>query len=119
MREGVDNIRRREQDLTQRLIDGLLDVPGVRVYGGLDADRQIGVVSFNIDGVSPSEVGSRLDDEYQIMCRVGLHCAPAAHRTIGTFPNGTVRFGLGTFTTEDEIDSAVEAVKGLAEKGKP
>ncbi len=118
MREGVDNIRKRERDLTQRLIDGLLDIPGVEVYGCLDADRQIGVVSFNIDGMSPSEVGLRLDDEYQIMCRVGLHCAPAAHRTIGTFPNGTVRFGLGTFTAEDEIDAAVQAVKGLAERRK-
>jgi cysteine desulfurase family protein len=118
MREGVDNIRRRERNLTQRLIEGLLDTHGVKAYGGLDADRQIGVVSFNIDGMSPSEVGLRLDDEYQIMCRVGLHCAPAAHRTIGTFPNGTVRFGLGTFNTEDEIDAAVEAVKGLAERRK-
>jgi cysteine desulfurase family protein len=118
MREGVDNIRKRERNLTQRLIDGLLDIPGVKVYGCLDANRQIGVVSFNIDGMSPSEVGLRLDDEYQILCRVGLHCAPAAHRTIGTFPDGTVRFGLGTFNTEDEIDAAVEAVRDLAEKGK-
>jgi selenocysteine lyase/cysteine desulfurase len=119
MREGVDNIRRRERDLTRRLIDGLLDIPGVKVYGGLDTDRQIGVVSFNIDGMSPSEVGLRLDDEHLVLCRVGLHCAPAAHRTIGTFPDGTVRFGLGTFNTEDETDAAVEAVRDLAEKGKP
>lgn len=118
MREGVDNIRKRESDLTQRLIDGLLDIHGVKVYGCLDADRQIGVVSLNIDGMSPSEVGLRLDDEYQILCRVGLHCAPAVHRTVGTFPDGTVRFGLGTFTTEDEIDAAIEAVRDLAEKRK-
>jgi len=118
MREGVDNIRKRERDLTQQLIDGLLDIPGVRVYGGLDADRQIGVVSFNIDGMLPSEVGLLLDDEYQVLCRVGLHCAPGAHRTIGTFPDGTVRFGLGTFTAEDEIDAAVEAVKSLSERSK-
>jgi selenocysteine lyase/cysteine desulfurase len=119
MREGVDNIRKRESDLTRRLIDGLLDIHGVKVYGCLDADRQIGVVSFNIDGMSPSEVGLCLDDEYQVLCRVGLHCAPAAHRTIGTFPDGTVRFGLGTFTAEDEIDAAVEAVRVLAKKGRP
>jgi cysteine desulfurase family protein len=119
MREGVDNVRKRECDMTQRLIDGLLDIPGVKVYGGLDANRQIGVVSFNIDGMSPSEIGLRLDDEYRILCRVGLHCAPAAHRTIGTFPDGTVRFGLGTFNTEDEIDAAIEAVKNLAGKGGP
>ena len=115
MREGAEAIRKRERDLTHRLINGLLGIPGVTVYGGLDADRQIGVVSFNIEGVSPSEVGLRLDDEYEIMCRVGLHCAPAAHKTIGTFPDGTVRFGLGTFTTEDETDAAVQAVRKLVE----
>ena len=110
MQEGVEAIRKRERDLTQKLINGLLNIPGVTVYGGLDADRQAGVVSFNVDGMSQSEVGLRLDEEYEIMCRVGLHCAPAAHKTIGTFPDGTVRFGLGTFTTEDEIDAAVQAV---------
>ena len=83
----------------------------------MDADRQIGVVSFNIEGMSPSEVGLQLDEEHEIMCRVGLHCAPAAHRTIGTFPDGTVRFGLGTFSTEDEIDAAVQAVKAGIESG--
>lgn len=115
MREGIEAIRKRERDLTQRLIDGLLNIPGVFVYGDLNANHQIGVVSFNIDGVSQSEIGLRLDEEYEIMCRVGLHCAPAAHKTIGTFPDGTVRFGLGTFTTEDEIETAIQAVKDLAE----
>ena len=69
----------------------------------------------HIDGLSQSEVGLRLDEDYEIMCRVGLHCSPIAHKTIGTFPDGTVRFGLGTFTTEDEIDAAVQAVRKLAE----
>ena len=62
----------------------------------------------------PSEVGWRLDDEYDIMCRVGLHCAPAAHRTLGTFPAGSVRFGLGYSNTEAEIDMALDAVSALA-----
>ncbi len=115
MREGVETIRKRERYLTHRLISGLLAIPGVTVYGGLDADRQIGVVSFNIDGLSQSEVGLRLDEDYEIMCRVGLHCAPIAHKTMGTFPDGTVRFGLGTFTTEDEIDAAIQAVRKLCE----
>lgn len=114
MQEGVESIRERERRLTQRLIDGLLNIGRVKIYGGLDTACQIGVVSFNIEGISPSEVGLRLDDEYEIMCRVGLHCAPAAHKTIGTFPNGTVRFGLGTFTTEDEIDAAVHAVREVS-----
>jgi len=115
MSAGVDAIRKRERDLTHRLISGLLETPGVTVYGGLDADRQVGVVSFNINGLSQSEIGLRLDEDYEIMCRVGLHCAPIAHKTIGTFPDGTVRFGLGTFTTESEIDTAIQAVRELYE----
>jgi cysteine desulfurase/selenocysteine lyase len=61
----------------------------------LDAERQTATVSFNIAGMEPSEVGLRLDEEYGIMCRVGLHCAPAAHKTIGTFPSrhGPLRVG--------------------------
>ena len=96
---GVDAIRQHEMELTRRLIDGLREIPGVTVYGGLDAERQTATVSFNVAGLEPSEVGLRLDDEYGILCRVGLHCAPAAHKTLGTFPSGTVRFGLGAFNT--------------------
>jgi cysteine desulfurase/selenocysteine lyase len=65
-----------------------------------------------------SEVGLRLDDEYGIMCRVGLHCAPTAHKTIGTFPDGTVRFGLSAFNTMDEVEAALAAVEGLAQEAR-
>jgi cysteine desulfurase family protein len=112
---GVDEIRAHEVAMTQRLIDGLRALPGVTVHGGLDGERQTAMVSFNIAGMEPSEVGLRLDEEYGIMCRVGLHCAPAAHRTIGTFPDGTVRFGLGALNTLEEVEEAVEAVHQLAE----
>ncbi len=119
MERGVDNIRAHEVTLTQQLIHGLRAIPGVTVYGGLDANRQTATVSFNIaaiDGsiVAPSEVGLRLDDEYAVLCRVGLHCAPAAHKTLGTFPVGTVRFGLGAFNTAQEVEAALDAVRQLA-----
>ncbi len=114
--QGVAAIRAHEVELTQRLIGRLQAVAGVTVYGGLDPERQTATVSFNVAGKAPSEVGLRLDDEYGIMCRVGLHCAPAAHRTIGTFPDGTVRFGLSAFNTLDEVDAAVEAVAKLAQE---
>ena len=114
----VEAIRAHEVELTQRLIDGLTTIPGVTVYGGLDATRQCAVVSFNIDSLEASEVGLRLDEEYGIMCRVGLHCAPAAHRTMGTFPAGTVRFGLGAFSTLEEVDVAVTAVANLAREAR-
>ena len=75
-------------------------------------------VSINIEGLSPSEVGLRLDEEYGILCRVGLHCAPAAHKTIGTFPVGTVRLGLGAFNTQEEVEAAVAAVGELAQEAR-
>jgi selenocysteine lyase/cysteine desulfurase len=118
MDQGVERIRAHEVAMTHRLIDGLRALPEVTVYGGLDAERQTATVSFNIAGMAPSEVGLRLDEEYGIMCRVGLHCAPAAHRTIGTFPGGTVRFGLGAFNTLEEVEEAVWAVCQLAEEAR-
>ncbi len=112
--QGVEAIRQREIELAQQLIDGLQEIPGVTVYGGLDATRQTATVAFNVAGLEPSEVGLRLDDEYDILCRVGLHCAPAAHRTLGTFPSGTVRFGLSAFSTPTEINTALRAVRNIA-----
>jgi cysteine desulfurase/selenocysteine lyase len=113
---GVEEIRRHEVRLTQRLIDGLASISGVTVYGTRDAERQAATVSFHVAGLEPSEVGLRLDDEYGVLCRVGLHCAPAAHRTMGTFPRGTVRFGLGALNTSEEIDAALAAVEALARR---
>ncbi len=114
--KGVENIRAHELELSQRLIDGLQEIAGVIVYGPRQANRQTATISFNIEGMSPAEVGLRLDDEYGILCRVGLHCAPAAHKSLGTFPVGTVRFGLGAFNTMAEVNIALEAVRRLAQE---
>jgi len=116
--KGIDNIRTHEIALTQQLIDGLKDIPNVKVYGGLDANCQTATVSFNIIGMEPSEAGFRLDEEYEVLCRVGLHCTPVSHRTIGTYPVGTVRFGLGIFNTIDEVETALSAVRQLANGAK-
>ena len=112
--QGVEAIRTHEVELTRQLIHGLGEIPGVMVYGGWDAALQTATLSFNLAGMAPSEVGLRLDEDHGIMCRVGLHCAPAAHRTIGTFPAGTVRFGLSAFTTPAEVRTALQAVDQLA-----
>ena len=114
MAQGVEQIRAHEVALAGQLLAGLAAIQGVTVYGTGDAQRQTATVSFNIAGLEPSEVGLRLDDEYGIMCRVGLHCSPAAHRTLGTFPSGTVRFGLGVFNTAEEVAAAVAAVAEMA-----
>jgi cysteine desulfurase / selenocysteine lyase len=113
----VEAIRRHEVELAQLLIDGLRAIPEVTVYGGHDAGRQTATVSFNVAGLRPSEVGLRLDEEYGILCRVGLHCAPAAHRTLGTFPSGTVRFGLGALNHPEEVEVALQAVREIAGQG--
>ena len=115
---GVEAIRRHELALTRLLIEGLSEIDGVTVYGGQDARWQTATVSFNIAGLASSEVGLRLDEEYGIMCRVGLHCAPAAHKTLGTFPDGTVRFGLSAFSTLEEVEQGVEAVRQLAGRAR-
>ena len=112
--QGVAAIRAHEVALTQRLIEGLRAIPSVIVYGTLNAEQQTATVSFNVNGLEPSEVGLRLDDEQGILCRVGLHCSPAAHKTLGTFPEGAVRFGLSAFSTEEEVHVAVNAVGQLA-----
>ena len=108
--ECVSTIREKEKKLTKKLMDGLADIDNVTVYGRMDVDRQVGLVSFNINGLMPSEVGFQLDEKYEIMCRVGLHCAPAAHKTIGTFPTGTIRLSISHFTTEEEVQETMKAV---------
>ena len=118
LERGVDEIRAHEVEMTQRLIDGLREIESVTVYGGQDAGQQTATVSFNIARMAPSEAGLRLDEDHGIMCRVGLHCAPAAHKTIGTFPDGTVRFGLSAFNKLEEVAIAVEAVRQLAEEAR-
>ena len=112
--QGVENIRAREMALCQRLIDGLCAIPGVKVYGPLDTHEQTATISFNIEGLAPSQVGLKLDEDFGVLCRVGLHCAPAAHKTLGTFPAGTVRFGLSAFTSEADVEITLAAVAALA-----
>lgn len=112
---GSDKIRQREASLTKRFLDGMAGLRRVRIYGPSGDMERTAIVSFTIDGVSPSEAAMVLDEKYAILCRPGLHCAPAAHRTIGTFPQGTIRFSFGYFNNEEEIDRAIEAVTAIAE----
>ena len=111
---GVDRLRLREEQLCARLLAGLNEIPGVRVYGPGDAAQRAAVVLFNIAGLDCSEVSFRLDREYGICTRSGLHCAPLAHQTVRSFPVGGVRMSMGPFTTEEEIDAALTAISALA-----
>jgi cysteine desulfurase family protein len=110
---GIEALRKKEIALTEHFINGIRSLKGVKIYGSTDPAKRTAVVSFTIEGISPSDISFRLDEQYNIMSRPGLHCAPSAHRTIGTFPKGTVRFSFGAFTTEDEINIAVKAIEEI------
>jgi selenocysteine lyase/cysteine desulfurase len=114
---GIEKIRDHERKLTAGLIQGLLRIPGALVYGSKDAEKQCAVVSLNLEKWVPSELSFRLDEEFGILTRVGLHCAPAAHRTIGTFPEGTVRVSLSYLNTEEEVEQTLQAINTLARGG--
>jgi cysteine desulfurase family protein len=107
---GVEEIRRREQELVKLLLEGLSAIPKVKLYGTLNPDESVAIVSFTADGKTVSEIGSRLDDEYGILSRIGLHCAPSAHRTIGSFPEGTIRLAPGVFSTREDIQKTLKAI---------
>ena len=111
---GVDRIREKEVRLTRLFLDGIKTMPGTILFGPWEANKRTAVVSFNIEGVSPSDLAFELDEELAILSRPGLHCSPSAHRTIGTFPRGTVRFSFGFFTTDDEIKRGLDAVARLS-----
>ncbi|MDP3097161.1 MAG: aminotransferase class V-fold PLP-dependent enzyme [Syntrophales bacterium] len=107
---GIEEICAHLKTLSRMLIDGLSAFPEVKIYGTLDPARSIAVVSFTVAGRHVSEIGFRLDEEYGVLSRVGLHCAPAAHKTIGSFPEGTVRLAPGVFTTTEDIRLAIRAI---------
>lgn len=113
---GVEAIRAHEVALTRQLVEGLSVIPGVTVYGPSDATRRTAVVSLTIRNRRVSEIGLRLDEEYGILSRVGLHCAPAAHRTLGTFPDGTVRLAPGVFTSREDVDATLRAIERLVDE---
>lgn len=116
--EGIADIRVREERLTRILIEGLQKVPRLTLYGCPDARERIAVVSFTLAGLSCAEVAMKLDEEYDIMCRPGLQCAPHAHKTLGTFPTGTVRLSPGYLTTEEEIQTTLEAIATIADEAE-
>jgi cysteine desulfurase family protein len=116
MQEGLSNIREKEERLTKLLMDGLTTIPGVDIYGNSHPGDRVAIVSFNISGLTPSEVALQLEEDFRIMCRPGLHCSPVAHKTLGTFPEGSVRLSLGYFNSVHDIERTLEAVRQIARK---
>lgn len=110
----VEAVAAHDRALSARLLGGLRDVPGVSLIGPDTTEGRVGVFSLDFPGKDNAEIAARLEEEFGILTRCGLHCAPSAHRTLGTFPRGTVRLSLGWFNTEADIDRALQAVKALS-----
>lgn len=110
---GIDNIRDHEEELCQYMLDRLEEVPNIVIYGPKDSKKRAAVISINIPKIDSGEITFLLDSEYNIATRSGIHCAPLAHKTLGTIEQGAVRFSLGYFNTKKDIDEAVKALKEI------
>lgn len=113
MKEGITAIQEKEQELCQHFINELLNIPSIKVYGFKNAALRTPTISINSSKINNAELGFILDREYGIMSRTGLHCAPLAHKTMGTFPEGTLRFSLGPFNDKKDINYALHALNSI------
>lgn len=111
---GVEAAGAHEREMNSRLIDGLRAIPGVAVLSPDDESKRVACTSILVDGWEPADFGVALDSAFQIACRTGLHCAPEACGALGALPYGTVRLSAGFFTSSEDIDQAVAAVRELA-----
>ncbi len=114
---SVEAIHARGQELVQRLATGLQNVPGILLHGWNPDRPKVNVLSFTMRGKDVGELAAWLDRKHGIMVRAGLHCAPAAHQRLGSYPNGTVRVGIGPFNTDSDIDALIAAVGDAYENG--
>lgn len=111
---GVNEIHRRESELTAHFLERLREIHHIRLIGPTGPENRVGVVSIDFLDIDNAAAAYRLEERYGVLTRCGLHCAPSAHKILGTFPHGTVRFSLGWFTTDDEIAAAADAVAETA-----
>ena len=112
---GTDTIHKKEISLMRRFVAGVKEIPSICLYGNFDTDERAAVVSLNIGDYDSSEVSDELSVTYGISTRPGAHCAPLMHTSMGTVDQGMVRFSFSWFNTEEEVDTAVRALKELAE----
>ncbi len=113
-RIGLSKIRRHETALCEIFLEHISTSSRIKIYGPKDRVLATGIVSLNVEGLPPSEVARRLDRDFGIAVRPGLQCAPLAHQTLGTFPQGTVRFSFGYFNRLSEVEEAAEALLRIA-----
>jgi len=114
LRKRVECVREKEVALLADLIEGMEKIPGVTLFGPRDPARCASVLSFLVDGMDPAETGRRLEKRFGILVRAGLHCSPNSHRTLRTFPEGTVRVSPGPFTTRKEIGFFLSSLRKIS-----
>ena len=114
-KQGLSTLHEHEMTLCARFLKGLKEIPGAAVCGPQGLENRVGVISLDFIGQDSAEVAYRLETEFGILTRCGLHCAPSAHKTLDTFPRGTVRFSLGFASTEADVDEALEAIRQVCE----
>ena len=112
-KKSVQTIKEHEDKLSKAFINKLKEINPVCIYGPLSTKEKTSVVSFNINGKDSAEIATALDEKYQIMVRVGLHCSPYAHKTIGTFPDGTIRASFSIFNTIEEVNYFIDSLKEI------
>ena len=110
---GIDNMRNEKMEITKYFLDQVKEIDGVKVAGKKTVEGRLGVVSIDFEGFDNSIVSFYLSSKYKIMTRVGMHCAPRAHKTLKTFPQGTVRFSFSHFNTKEEVDICINAIKTI------
>lgn len=110
---GIDNMRNEKMEITKYFLDQVKEIEGVRIAGKKTVEGRLGVVSIDFKGFDNSIVSFYLSNKYNIMTRVGMHCAPRAHKTLKTFPQGTVRFSFSHFNTKEEVDICIDAIKTI------
>src|SRR5438874_120692 len=111
--QGMDRIHAHEVKLMERLWRRLDEMPQYEVFGHRDSARRVGALSFRTEALPAPEVGGILDQAFEVAVRPGLHCAPYIHRSLGTFPEGTVRISPGPFSTEQDIDHLARALSEI------
>ena len=116
--QGMENIHNHELVLTQAFLEGLQSIDVVNIVGKQDIQDRTAVVSITIDSMDPASIAYELESTYHIMTRVGLHCAPRAHQTLGTYPEGTVRFSFGYANTHEDVESALSALHRIVKNTK-
>ena len=114
LKEGIEAIHGREMVLLKKLYEGLSQLDRVEIYGPGDRSGHVALMTVNVKGIAPEDVGMILDGDFNIAVRAGLHCAPLLHEGLGTYPQGAVRFSLGPFNTAEDIDRTLEAMTVIA-----